>query len=370
MRGAMLRPVVIAAGGTGGHFFPAEALAGELIARGRRVVLFTDARSGSVASPVFAGQERFLIAGRGVFGRGARHALGSALSLARGVLQARRALAGLDASVVVGFGGYPAVAPALASRLLRRRPKLVLHDQNAVLGRANRLLARLPCVLALSHAATEKLPPNTKTVLTGNPVRPAVLKAIRPYEPPMAGLRLLVLGGSLGARVFSDVVPAAVALLPEALRARLSIVQQCRQEDLARVETAYAPLGVKARLAPFFPDVADLLAAAHLVICRGGGSTVAELAAAGRPALIVPLPIAIDDDQGANARTLVAAGGAWLVRQPDFTPAALAERLSALAADPQTLAAAAEAARAAAIPDAASRLADLVERTLAEDVLS
>ncbi len=270
MRGAMLRPVVIAAGGTGGHFFPAEALAGELITRGRRVVLFTDARSAGIASPVFAGQERFVISGRGVFGRGGRHALGSLFSLARGVVQARQLLARLDAAAVVGFGGYPAVAPALAALLLRRRPLLVLHDQNAVLGRANRLLARLPCVLALSHAETAKLPPRVRTVLTGNPVRPAVLQAARPYEPPGDRLRLLVLGGSLGARVFSDVLPAAVALLPGELRARLEVVEQCRPEDLARVNSAYAALGVKARLAPFFPDVAELLAQAHLVVCRGG----------------------------------------------------------------------------------------------------
>jgi UDP-N-acetylglucosamine--N-acetylmuramyl-(pentapeptide) pyrophosphoryl-undecaprenol N-acetylglucosamine transferase len=371
MRGAALRPVVIAAGGTGGHFFPAEALAAELIARGRRIVLFTDARSGGLVSLVFANQERFVIAGRGVFGRGAWHALGAAASLMRGVVQARRLLARLDAAVVVGFGGYPAVAPALASRLLlRRRPKLVLHDQNAVLGRANRLLARLPCVLALSHAETARVPAHAVSVLTGNPVRPAVLRAARPYEPPAEEFRLLVLGGSLGARVFSGVVPAAVTMLPAALRGRLRITQQCRPEDLARVEAAYAAVGVKARLAAFFPDVAELLAAAHLVVCRGGGSTVAELAVAGRPALIVPLPIAIDDDQGANARARVAAGGAWLLRQPDFTAEALTARLVALAAEPRVLAAAAAAAAAVAIPDAADRLADLVERTIAEDALS
>lgn len=362
------RPIIIAAGGTGGHFFPAEALAAELLRRGRRIVLMTDARSGGLNSPTFAGQERFLISGRGVFGRGVGHAARSALSLAAGTWQARRLLGRLDATLVVGFGGYPAVAPVLASRLLRRRPRVVLHDQNAVLGRANRLLARFADTLALSHAATARVPAGVPTVVTGNPVRPALLRvAGSPYEPPAEELRLLVLGGSLGARVFSDVVPAALALLPAEARARLSVTQQCRPEDLARVTEAYAASGIRAELASFFADVAGLLACAHLVICRGGGSTVAELAVVGRPAIIVPLPIAIDDDQAANARGLVEAGGAWMVRQPEFTPDNLARRIATLSALPAVLAAAAQAARGCAIADAAACLADLVEATITQD---
>lgn len=366
-----MKPVVIAAGGTGGHFFPAEALAAELLARGRRIVLMTDARSGGLNSPAFAGQERFTISGRGVFGGGARHAVRSALALAAGTMQARRLLARLDAAVVVGFGGYPAVAPVLASRLLRRRPRVVLHDQNAVLGRANRLLARFADTLALSQPDTARLPGGVPAVLTGNPVRPAVLAvAGSPYSLPEAELRLLILGGSLGARVFSDVVPVALAALPEALRARLRVTQQCRPEDLERVRAAYAVSGIAAELNSFFADVAGLLAGAHLVICRGGGSSVAELAVVGRPAIIVPLPIAIDDDQAANARGLVAAGGAWMVRQPEFTPAALARQIAALAAAPAALATAAKAAASCAIADAPARLADLVEATVTQDSLA
>jgi UDP-N-acetylglucosamine--N-acetylmuramyl-(pentapeptide) pyrophosphoryl-undecaprenol N-acetylglucosamine transferase len=364
-------PIVIAAGGTGGHFFPAEALAAELLRRGRRIVLMTDARSGGLNSPAFAGQESFLLSGRGVFGSGARHAARSVMALAAGTLQARRLLGRLDASVVVGFGGYPAVAPVLASRLLRRRPRVVLHDQNAVLGRANRLLARFADTLALSHAATTRVPAGVRTVVTGNPVRPAVLAvAGSPYEPPGAELRLLVLGGSLGARVFSDVVPAALALLPDALRARLRVTQQCRPEDLERVRAAHAASAVQAELGSFFTDVAGLLARAHLVICRGGGSTVAELAVVGRPAIIVPLPIAIDDDQAANARGLIEAGGAWMVRQPDFTPDTLARRIATLAALPAVLAAAAQAAASCAIADAPARLADLVELKITQDLVA
>jgi UDP-N-acetylglucosamine--N-acetylmuramyl-(pentapeptide) pyrophosphoryl-undecaprenol N-acetylglucosamine transferase len=364
-------PIVIAAGGTGGHFFPAEALAAELLRRGRRLALMTDARSGGLKSPAFAGQDCFMISGRGVFGSGARHAVRSALALAAGTVQARRLLARLDAAVVVGFGGYPAVAPVLASRLLRRRPPVVLHDQNAVLGRANRLLARFADTLALSQPATARVPAGVRTVVTGNPVRPAVLAvAASPYEPPGTELRLLVLGGSLGARVFSDVVPAALALLPEGLRTRLSVTQQCRPEDLERVRTAYAANGIAAELGAFFADVAGLLARAHLVICRGGGSTVAELAVVGRPAIIVPLPIAIDDDQAANARGLVEAGGAWMVRQPEFTPDVLARRIATLAGLPAVLAAAAQAAAGCAIADAAARLADLVEAKITQDTVA
>jgi UDP-N-acetylglucosamine--N-acetylmuramyl-(pentapeptide) pyrophosphoryl-undecaprenol N-acetylglucosamine transferase len=355
-------PILIAAGGTGGHFFPAEALAGELLRRGRRVALITDARSGALKSTVFAGTERFTLAGHGVFGRGALHALGALATIARSALKARAILAGLRPAVLVGFGGYPCVAPILGARMLKARPRLVLHEQNAVLGRANRLLARLVDRLALSHKNTAHLPAGVATNLTGNPVRPAIAAlAGRGYAPPVAEIRLLILGGSLGARVFSDVVPAALALLPQDLQARLRIVQQCRPEDLDRVRTAYAEHRIPAELASFFADVADRLSAAHLVISRAGATTVAELAVAGRPAILVPLPIAIDDDQTLNAATLVQAGGAWIVKQPDFTPAHLAETLHALLNNPARLAQAAAAAATQGHADATQRLADLVE---------
>ena len=219
MRGPAVHPIVIAAGGTGGHFFPAEALASELLARGRRVALMTDARSGGLQSPVFAGLEQFVISGAGIAGRGALRAGKAALALAAGVVQARRILARIHAAAVVGFGGYPCVAPVLATRLMRHRPTVILHEQNAVLGRANRFLARHADLLALSFAATARVPEVAATVVTGNPVRPAIAAlAAVPYAPPTDTLRLLVLGGSLGARVFSDVVPPALAALPDALR--------------------------------------------------------------------------------------------------------------------------------------------------------
>ncbi len=366
-----MRPIVIAAGGTGGHFFPAEALAAELVARGHRIALMTDARSGAQASEVFAGAERFLLRGAGLAGRGAR-AVGAAAALAIGVVQARRILARLDAAAVIGFGGYPSVAPVLAAASLRgRRPAIVLHEQNAVLGRANRFLSRRADALALGFAGTLGIPTELARVVTGNPVRPTIA-ALRgmPYAPPDEGaIALLVLGGSLGARVFSDVVPAAAAQLPEALRRRLSVVQQARVEDVERVRLAYASLGIAADVSTFFADIAERLSAAHLVIARAGASTVSELAVVGRPAILVPLPGAIDDHQTANARALSRVGGAWLVPQPLFTPAALAEQLAALFADHHALRDAAAGAACAGMAEAATLLADLVQsRVVAEGV--
>jgi UDP-N-acetylglucosamine--N-acetylmuramyl-(pentapeptide) pyrophosphoryl-undecaprenol N-acetylglucosamine transferase len=366
-----VHPIVIAAGGTGGHFFPAEALATELIARGRRVALMTDARSGGLQSPVFAGLEQFVISGAGIAGRGAFRAGQAALALAAGVVQARRILRRCNAAAVVGFGGYPSVAPVLATRLMRHRPTVILHEQNAVLGRANRFLAARADLLALSFAATARVPENAATIVSGNPVRPAIAALVaRPYQPPTDTLRLLVLGGSLGARVFSDVVPPALAALPDVLRSRLSVVQQCRTEDLARVRTAYDAAGIAAELAAFFPDVAEKLAAAHLVIARAGASTVAELSVAGRPAILVPLPGAIDDHQSANARALADAHGAVVIAQRDISPEVLAARVAALCDGPDRLAHAALAARGIARVDAAAQLANVVEDLMHQEARS
>ncbi|MDE2514513.1 MAG: undecaprenyldiphospho-muramoylpentapeptide beta-N-acetylglucosaminyltransferase, partial [Rhodospirillales bacterium] len=341
MRGPAVKPMVIAAGGTGGHVFPAEALAAELIRRGRRVALITDARMAEQPHSVFAGQERFVIAGAGIAGRGIVRAGRAALALGLGVVQARGILRRLDASVVVGFGGYPSVAPVLAARLAGAIP-VVLHEQNAVLGRANRFLAPRARLLALSLPGTTRVPAGVTTEITGNPVRPAIAAlAAQPYVAPDAAgkFRLLILGGSLGARVFSTVVPEALAGLPCPLRGRIEVVAQCRAEDLEAARAAYGRAGVTALLSPFFTDIPARLAAAHLVIARAGASTVAELAAAGRPAILVPLPGAIDGHQMGNAQSLAAAGAAEAVAQADFTAATLAERLTALANAPGVLSA-------------------------------
>lgn len=366
MRGPAASPIVLAAGGTGGHLFPAEALASELARRGRRVALMTDQRSAARAQERFAGLELFVLHGAGLAGRGLLRGTAGAATLALGLIEARRILGRLGAAVVVGFGGYPAVAPILAGRLLRRRPALVLHEQNAALGRANRLLAHAADHLALGFEATRGVPDGMTALVTGNPVRPAIQAlAGGGYTPPGNGpVQLLVLGGSLGARVLSDLLPPALAALPDPLLARLHVAQQCRAEDLDRVRTAYTALGIEAELSTFFPDVADRLAAAHLVVARAGASTVAELACAGRPAVLIPLPGAIDNHQHWNAHAL----GAEIAGQAGLTGERLSALLAGLLGSPDRLAAlAAEAARRAR-PDAASRLADLVESCITQEV--
>jgi UDP-N-acetylglucosamine--N-acetylmuramyl-(pentapeptide) pyrophosphoryl-undecaprenol N-acetylglucosamine transferase len=377
MRGPEVRPIVIAAGGTGGHFYPAEALASALVARGHWVVLMTDARAVVPRGSVFDARNQYVLPGAGIAGRGAARAGKAVFALAAGVARARGILARIRPAAVVAFGGYPAVPPVLASRLVRARPPVILHEQNAVLGRANRFLARHARVLALSFAETSRVPANVRCLVTGNPVRPAVA-SLRdaPYEPPSGtrhdgsllggSIRLLVLGGSLGARVFSEIVPSAIARLPDVVRLRLMVTQQCRVEDIDQVRATYAAKGISAELATFFPDVANRLQVAHLVIARAGASTVAELALAGRPSILVPLPGAIDDHQSANARALADAGGAWVMRQADFTVDALAERLGSLLADAPALALGALRARLVARAGAADSLADLVEQVMRE----
>lgn len=369
MRGDPVRPIVIAAGGTGGHFFPAEALASELLRRGHRVALMTDGRSGGERSAVFAGREVFVLPGAGIAGRGLARGGAAIVALARGTLAARRALARLQPSVLVGFGGYPTVPPVLAASMMRRKPTIILHEQNAVLGRANRLLARFADRLALGVTQTRSLPRRPPATVTGNPVRPEIAAlAGMPYVPPEPGapVRLLVTGGSQGARIFSVALPVALSRLPAELRGRLRLTQQCRPEDVERVRAAYAELGIEAELSPFFADMAQRLAAADFVIARAGASTVAELAIAGRPALLVPFPHAIDNHQLDNARAI----DAMVLEQSDFErrPELLAEKLQQRIACPDLLATAAHAIAQHAIPDAASRLGDLVEAALTKEV--
>jgi UDP-N-acetylglucosamine--N-acetylmuramyl-(pentapeptide) pyrophosphoryl-undecaprenol N-acetylglucosamine transferase len=359
------RPVLLAAGGTGGHMFPAEALARALIARGRRVALVTDARSGGFGErlPDVAVHR---IEAAGIAGTGLTQRARGACRLALGFLQARRLLRQIDPAVAVGFGGYTSVPPLLAAQRNGRRT--VLHEQNAVLGRANRLLARRANAIATSFDNVRAMPSQSaaRVTLTGNPVRPQIAAlAALPYPAPMAGgpLHVLVLGGSLGATIFASVLPAAIARLDAAARARIRLVQQCRAENLDAVKAAYAALDMAVDLAPFFHDMPERLAAAQLVIARAGASTVAELTAAGRPALLVPYPHATDDHQRANAEALLKGDAGWLLAQPEFTDVALAERLRAWLADPALLAAAAARARALGRRDAADRLADLVLTT-------
>jgi UDP-N-acetylglucosamine--N-acetylmuramyl-(pentapeptide) pyrophosphoryl-undecaprenol N-acetylglucosamine transferase len=367
MRGAALKPIIIAAGGTGGHFFPAEALADNLRKRGLRVVLMTDARSGALRSKVFAGCEQFTLAGAGVSGRSLGRAAAGLAGLARGITEARRLLARLEPAAVIGFGGYPSIPPILAAYSLKhrpalRRPALILHEQNAVLGRANRLLAHMADHLAVSFAETSHVPHRLATHHTGNPVRPSIAAlAGQGYVEPGPELSLLVLGGSLGAKIFASLIPQALALLPAGLRSRITLAQQCRADDRTAAEAALAPLGIAYELVPFFTDIPARLAKTHLVIARAGASTIAELTIAGRPSLLIPLPHAIDDHQRANADALARAGAALRLDQATTTPARLARAIETLAAEPARLKAMAEAAAAMARPNAAGDLADLVQ---------
>lgn len=366
MRGPALRPIVLAAGGTAGHLFPALAAGRMLAARGHRIVLLTDTRVAERAAAEAPGWERHVITSAAVAGRGAAGKARAGVALARGTIQARRLIAALRPAAVVGFGGYPSVPPVLAARLVSPRPAIVLHEQNAVLGGANRFLASRVDRVALSHAATRFVPPGVATIITGNPVRPEIAAlAGEEYRAPGEVLELLVVGGSLGARVFADVVPSALGLLAPEQRARIRVVQQARADDVARVMAECAELGLTAEIALFLGDMPARLARAHLVIARAGATTVAELAVVGRPAILVPLPGAVDADQALNAATLAQAGAAWPAAQAEFTPAALAARLTAFLANPQQLAVAARAAASLGRPHAAEALADVVEAAIA-----
>jgi len=354
--------ILLAAGGTGGHLFPAEALAEALARRGATVDLATDDRAERYGKK-FPARQIHVISSETVRGRDPISLARTATKLGLGAVQAWRLLGRLQPAVVVGFGGYPTLPPVLAATL--RGIPTIIHEQNAVMGRANRLLAKRVAAIASSFAGVLDREPQlaAKATRTGNPVRPLVLvAAATPYAvPEIAGpLRLIAFGGSQGARIMSDIVPAAIERLEPHLQMRLSVVQQAREEDVARVREIYARAKVAAEVAPFFTDLPARIAAGHLVISRSGASTVAELAAIGRPAIVVPLPHALDQDQAANAAVLERAGGAICLRQIDFTPDRLAAEITALATDPQKLVAMAAAARSQGASDAAERLADLV----------
>jgi UDP-N-acetylglucosamine--N-acetylmuramyl-(pentapeptide) pyrophosphoryl-undecaprenol N-acetylglucosamine transferase len=362
MTAAGVRTAVLAAGGTGGHMFPAEALARALRARGVSVMLVTDRRGAGFEGDL-AEVETYRISAGGIAGGRPVKRLGGLVRLGLGFFQAYGLLRRLSPDAVIGFGAYAAAPTVLAASLLSRR--VILHEQNAVMGRANRLLAGRADLIATGFAQVAGLAAanRAKARMTGNPVRPAI-QAVgdEPYRAPAAGdtVRILVVGGSQGARVFNDVVPAAVARLPESHRARLKIVQQVPGGALDAVQRAYADCGVEAELAGFFDDMPARLARAHLVISRAGASTVAELACARRPAILVPFPHATDDHQTANAQALADAGGGWLIPQAELTPYALASRLDDFIEAPHQLASAAAGAGALASGDAAARLADLV----------
>jgi UDP-N-acetylglucosamine--N-acetylmuramyl-(pentapeptide) pyrophosphoryl-undecaprenol N-acetylglucosamine transferase len=356
--------VLVAAGGTGGHLFPAEALAAALARRNVAVELVTDSRAARHAG-AFPPDAVHLVPSATIRGRNPVALAKTASVLGYGLLKAWLMLPRLRPAIVVGFGGYPTIPPLMAATL-RGIPTLI-HEQNAVMGRANRFLAPRVRAIATGFAGVFDGNPALakKATHTGNPVRPAVIAAAATPYPQLDGagvLQLLVFGGSQGARVMADIVPAAIEKLEPRLRSRLKIVQQARDDDLPRVRDSYTRLQVSCDVEPFFKDLPARMAASHLIVSRSGASTVAELSAIGRPGILVPLPNALDQDQRANAGVLMDAGGAIRLDQSEFTPERLAAEIATLAAAPQKLAAMAAAAKAAGAIDAADRLADLVLR--------
>jgi UDP-N-acetylglucosamine--N-acetylmuramyl-(pentapeptide) pyrophosphoryl-undecaprenol N-acetylglucosamine transferase len=354
--------ILLAAGGTGGHLFPAEALGVELIRRDLRVRLVTDSRALRY-SGLFSKDMIDVVPSETMRGRSPWQLARTGVMLASGTVVAFNLMRRLKPAAVVGFGGYPTVPPLMAARLAGIPG--IIHDANAVLGRANRFLSRRVSAIATSLPGVLDRDPDLagKTTTVGTPMRPAVLAAAASaYQAPEANgpFRLLVVGGSQGARVMSDIVPGAIERLEPALWNRLILTQQVRDEDMTRVRAVYDRLKIHAELAPFFADLPARLASNHLIVSRSGAGTVAELAAIGRPSILVPLPGAIDQDQFANAGVLSVANGALRIVQADFTPDRLASEISALAAEPSRLAAMAASARAVGRLDAAERLADLV----------
>lgn len=358
------RPIVLATGGTGGHMFPALAVADELLLRDRHPVVVTDERG--AGRTAFDPRVDVRVVRTGTFT--GRTALGKArgfADIAAGCWAARRVLREVAPAVAVGFGGYPSLPTMLAAAYGGTRT--MIHEQNAVLGRVNRLLASRVDSIAVAYPGARRASPGAlaRAAAVGNPVRDAVA-AVRevPYTIPdeTAPLELLVFGGSQGAAVFSDVVPRALIELPERYRARLRVTQQCRPEDLERVERTYAAAGIDADLSAFFADLPARLTVAHAVIARAGASTISELTVAGRPGVLVPYPHATDDHQTANARALADEGAAWLMPERRLSPRALAETLERLFGNPRLLADAAGKAHGLGRPGAARELANAVCR--------
>lgn len=360
------RPILLAAGGTGGHLFPAEALAAALAERGEAVALVSDRRVEGLSAR-FPGDVHAVraatVTGKGILGK-----VRSMAMLGLGFLESVLLIRRLRPRAVVGFGGYPSVPPVLAASLLG--VPTILQEQNAVMGRANRFLAARVSRISTAFPKVQLTGADAaaKCVMTGVPVRPAVIEASKTPYPALTKdgrFRLLVFGGSQGARIFADVVPGAIARLDKALIDRLDIVQQCRAEDIEKTRFAYDAVGANVELKSFFDDLPARIASAHLVIARSGASTVAELGVIGRPAILVPLPGAIDNDQLMNASAFVHGGAGWLMPQTSFNPTRLAELLQSVLAEAPALVEKAEKASQLGNANAAGTLADLVLATAA-----
>lgn len=367
MKASAGKLIVLAAGGTGGHLFPAQALGEELVRRGHHIHLMTDERVRDYGKS-FPAEKVHIIHSATLTPSKPLQLPGQLLKLCLGYFKARGLLKSSAAAAVVGFGGYPSLPPMMAAS--HRGLPTVVHEQNSVLGRANRLLVRYATRVATSFSRVLNRPAGLegKFVFTGNPVRSAVAAVAAAPFPPMerdGAAQILVFGGSQGAKVFADLVPPAIAAMAPDVRRRIHITQQCRPEDMDRTRVAYEAAGVSAELSPFFMDMPQRMARSHLVICRSGASSVAELGVVGRPAILVPLPHALDNDQLRNAESFSAAGAGWLLPQKDIDPQSFAALLTRLLSNEQGLKEAAQAALRQGKPQAARELADLVEKTMA-----
>jgi UDP-N-acetylglucosamine--N-acetylmuramyl-(pentapeptide) pyrophosphoryl-undecaprenol N-acetylglucosamine transferase len=355
--------IMLAAGGTGGHLFPAQALGEELIRRGYEVDLITDTR-GNVFGAEFPARKIYKVPAATFRGRSPIEATKTLGTLGNGFQAAYRIMGEAAPRAIIGFGGYPTLAPVLAA--MGRGIPSAIHEQNSVMGQANRFLAPMVKVIGCAFEKTKYLEGKllAKARVTGTPLRSAVLALHNmPYRPPssQAQLNLLVVGGSQGAKYFSDIVPQALQLLPEQIRDRLFVMQQCREDDIDRVFEAYEAAGVAAELTTFFEDLPYRMSNSHLIIARSGATTIAELCALGRPALLVPLPHAKDNDQLENATRLETSGGAWCFPQNSLTPDGLASAVRRLFEDPSALVRAASNAHALANYRAVENLAELLE---------
>ena len=354
---------MLAAGGTGGHLFPAFALAEELGRRGYPVDLITDER-GDRYGTGFPARHVYQVPAATLASRSPIEMAKTVLKLGRGVKRALSIMSEVRPAAVIGFGGYPTFPPLIAASM--RAIPTAVHEQNAILGRANKMLANRVTAIATSFEATRGIDASLqgKVRFTGNPVRDLVIaSASEPYQAPEPGgkFRMVVFGGSQGARYFSDTVPVALARLSAEQRARLVVVQQAREEDLDRVKRAYAEADIEADVQPFYKNLPELMALAHLVVARAGASSVSEIAVLGRPAIFVPLPHSLDNDQLYNATRLAESGGGWCIEQKNLDAERFAAEIDRLMQSPERLVVAAAAAKRQGRPDAVSRLADLVE---------
>lgn len=357
--------VILTAGGTGGHVYPADALAQELSARGYRLMLVTDTRGLNNYHGKLGEIENRAVLSGALVGKSKWFKIKSLFKVACGILQSMYIIARNRPSCVVGFGGYASFPCSIAAILLGT--DLVIHEQNSVMSRTNRFLAKYATMVATSFPKTKYAPQGKRSVLTGMPVRGSISDLFTiSYRPSWEDqpFNLLVLGGSQGAKIFGEVIPEAIKQLPEKLQKRINLIQQCRADDIESLKEKYANLKCQTEISHFFNNMPELYSTCHLIISRAGASSVSEIAAAGIPSILIPLPTAADDHQTSNAAEFKTKQGGIVIAQKDLTAQSLAKKLIDLIENPEKLAELSENTKKFAVTDADKRLADLVEKCL------